>query len=133
MLQFAFKPQEIFGIMEIDGKPQIHRIIEREVIHGDAPPEFVRFVVQVQRPTKLAGPDGRPLMDAAELGLQADTIEDAFAMIPQVLAEWTKVSEANVNKAILMAPAPLGMHGPALNHQQKRSMKNGHVPRITMD
>lgn len=121
--KLIYTEREVKALMEVNGKLQQHIIIEREIISGEPPEDFPRFIAIVGRPTKIAGPNGQPIMDQAILGFKTDDIADAFAELPAAIEAFEKQSKLNENKILLNVKPPMGFD--PMKHA------NGFKPRIT--
>lgn len=124
-LKFTYRPEPINGVYEIaEGKFIEHTIVENVVQIGEAPDGFPKFIVQLSRQTGLADQSGRPIMDQQAIVLKAFTVEEAFAILPEVIEAWTNQSKKNVNAALLNVKGPMGF-------DPKKPVQNGFHPRIT--
>jgi|SRR6185503_17621929 len=109
-----------------DTKPNPRIIIERTPRCGEPPEGWKPFVVNVRAATALMNEDGQPLFFQDQFQLDVATVEEAFAILDEFVAEKDRELKeramSQFRQQQLLAP---------LNRHERRAMEaNGHHPRI---
>ncbi len=77
------------------------------IVSGTAPPEFARFTTNVVHNVQL--PSGEQVQGKIALGIDADTLDEAFEKLPTLIKQAAKRIEADVAKKLrpqIVLPGP---------------------------
>ena len=80
---------------------------EHKVVSGTAPDDFGRFTATVVHNMRL--PNGEPIQGKAQVGIPADTLTEAFELLPDLIKKAAGEIEAKLQKQLrpaIVLPGP---------------------------